>query len=253
MSLCPVRLYPGADLRTAIQALARVGTKLGDPAYLDVARRALAIFDLDAPAGVRVRTAVGAHYLLYSFAPGYRVLNGFLQSITGLYDLADLAGNARARRLFDAGDREARLEVPGYDTGAWSMYDRVDESNLSYHQLVTGFLGNLCQRTRAAVYCRTARRFAADLVQPPRLAVLTARVPPGAVALVRFSVSKISSVRMTAERAGSTAVITAATVARGRHAYAWRTPAGGGTFTVRLAATDLAGNRGTASRAVRVG
>ncbi len=238
---------------TAIQALARVGTKLGDPAYLDVARRALAIFDLDAPAGVRVRTAVGAHYLLYSFAPGYRVLNGFLQSITGLYDLADLAGNARARRLFDAGDREARLEVPGYDTGAWSMYDRVDESNLSYHQLVTGFLGNLCQRTRAAVYCRTARRFAADLVQPPRLAVLTARVPPGAVALVRFSVSKISSVRMTAERAGSTAVITAATVARGRHAYAWRTPAGGGTFTVRLAATDLAGNRGTASRAVRVG
>jgi hypothetical protein len=38
--------------------------------------------------------------------------------------------------------------VPHYDTGAWSLYDQFEESNLSYHELLTEFLNHLCQRTR---------------------------------------------------------------------------------------------------------
>lgn len=237
---------------TAIQAFARAGDRLGDPAYTDTARTALALFEADAPSGVRVRTPAGAHYLLYSYAPRYRVLNGFLQSITGLYDLATLANDARARRLFDAGDRQARIEIPRYDTGAWSLYDEAGESNLSYHDLVTGFLANLCARTGAAAYCRTERRFRAYRVQPPRLAVLTSTARRGAVALIRFRTSKIASVRMTVAGGSGATVVTTATVGRGTHAYAWRAPDRTGPFAVRITATDLAGNRAVAAGPLRL-
>jgi len=85
-----------------------------------------------------------------------------LQAITGLYDYAKLSGDHRAQRLFHAGDVRARRETPRYDTGSWSYY-ALPNRNLStwdYHVLVTGFLENLCERTGAHVYCRTARRFA---------------------------------------------------------------------------------------------
>ena len=43
-------------------------------------------------AQVRVRAGAGNHYLIYSFDSGLRVLNGFLQSLVGLYDYAEAAG-----------------------------------------------------------------------------------------------------------------------------------------------------------------
>ena len=109
------------------------------------------------PRACACRPRGGAHYLLYSFAPGLRVLNGFIQSLVGLYDYAALAGDPRARALFAAGEREARAEVPAFDTGAWSLYSRgsvTRESDLGYHDLLRDFLDGLCDRTAAtAVYC----------------------------------------------------------------------------------------------------
>jgi hypothetical protein len=111
---------------------------------------------------VRVSAHGGYHYLLYSFAPGLRVLNAFLQTITGLYDYAHLSGDDRARTLYKRGDKAARREAPKYDTGKWSYYALPNKnlSTLDYHALVTGFLENLCERTGAHVYCRLAKRFA---------------------------------------------------------------------------------------------
>ena len=40
------------------------------------------------------RAASGRHYLIYSFSSGLRVLNGFLQSLVGLYDFADATNDA---------------------------------------------------------------------------------------------------------------------------------------------------------------
>jgi hypothetical protein len=152
----------GMATATGMQALARGATFFGEPRFMAAAAKALPIFRKPPPVGVRVRTGHGSHYLLYSFAPGLRVLNAFLQAITGLYDYAKLNDDRRARRLFHAGDREARRATPHYDTGSWSYY-ALPNKNLStwdYHVLVTGFLENLCERTGARVYCRTARRFA---------------------------------------------------------------------------------------------
>ena len=56
------------------------------------------------------------------------------------------------------------------DTGAWSLYQLGGaESDLSYHELLTGFLRNLCDRTGVAIYCTTATAFARDLKEPPAL------------------------------------------------------------------------------------
>jgi hypothetical protein len=137
----------GLSQGTAIQALSRAYSRLKEPALLTAAQQALGLFQTPPPAGVRVDTPAGAHYLEYTYAPHERILNGFIQAVTGLYDYAKLTGDPLGLKLFEAGDAEARVEVPHYDTGAWSLYDQHSESNLNYHELLAEFLQNLCQRT----------------------------------------------------------------------------------------------------------
>ena len=150
----------GMAQATGMQALARGATFFAEPRFMITARKALPLFHKPPTAGVRVRSGRGHHYLLYSFSPGLRVLNAFLQSITGLYDYAKLNGDGRARELFEAGDRAARRELPRYDDGDWSLYSLGGvEASKSYHQLVIQFLENLCERTKTRIYCRYARKF----------------------------------------------------------------------------------------------
>ena len=77
------------------------------------------------------------------------MLNGFIQSLVGLYDYAGLANSDDGRALFAAGRPRRGVEVPHYDTGAWSLYDQSTESDLSYHTLLRDFLSHLCDRLRA--------------------------------------------------------------------------------------------------------
>jgi hypothetical protein len=137
----------GLSQGTALQALSRAYSRLKNPAYLAADKQALGIFLTPPPAGVLVRTAAGSHYLEYTYAPQERILNGFIQADIGLYDYTKYTGDPLGQKLFEAGDAEARVEVPHYDTGAWSMYDQHSESNLNYHELLTEFLQNLCTRT----------------------------------------------------------------------------------------------------------
>jgi hypothetical protein len=131
---------------TAVQALSRGAVRLTRPVYFDVARQALAIFEVPPPLGVRLTTPNGAWYLIYSFAPHQLVLNAFIQSLVGLYDFSTLANDQTGRTLFSDGVAQARIDVPHYDTGAWSLYDQSTESDLGYHELLGGFLRNLCNR-----------------------------------------------------------------------------------------------------------
>jgi hypothetical protein len=138
----------GLSQGTALQVLARAWSRLKEPAYLTAAQQALGIFEQPPPQGVRVLTPAGATYAEYTYAPADRILNGFVQALVGLYDYTSITKDALGLRLFEAGDAEARAEVPHYDTGAWSLYDQFSESNLNYHELLTEFLQHLCERTR---------------------------------------------------------------------------------------------------------
>ena len=145
--------------------MARAATRLQRQAEIfPIALRGLGIFETAPPAGVRVPAGDGAHYLQYSGLPNLFILNGFIQSLVGLYDFAALTGDATARSLFDAGDLAARKEVPTFDTGAWSLYSRGSsktESDLGYHKLLRDFLTQLCKRTTTIQYCSAEQHFTA--------------------------------------------------------------------------------------------
>jgi hypothetical protein len=138
----------GLSQGTALQVLTRAWSRFKEPTYLLTAQEALGIFETPPPAGVAVSTPAGTLYAQYSYAPADRILNGFIQALVGLYDYASATKDPLGLQLFDAGDAEARLEVPTYDTGAWSLYDQFSESDLNYHELLTEFLQHLCERTR---------------------------------------------------------------------------------------------------------
>ena len=193
----------GLSQGTALQALSRAAARLGEPRYFEAARAALGIFRTAPPEGVRVDTPVGAHYLQYSFAPGLHIINGFVQALNGLYDFAAFANDAEGRALFAAGEAQARVELPTFDTGAWSLYQPGKESDLGYHELVRDFLRALCKRVPdPALYCTEADRFTAYLRQPPVLALKStfalARKPSKLV----FTLNKVSTVTLTVLRKG---------------------------------------------------
>ncbi len=226
---------------TAIEALTRAFQASGDSSYLTLAHQALRVFTLPPPVGVAVRTSRGARYLQYTFAPGDSILNAFLQSLIGLYDYAQVSGDPLAQRLFAAGDYEAQAEIPSFDTGAWSLYQPGIEDSLSYHELVTGFLEQLCQRTQAQVYCATARHFRQYLKTPPALTLLTHQLRARRAASVHFGLSKYSHVGIVLIRGNGTVFATSAYFAYGTGEF--EVPAlRRGSYTIHLAATDLAGN-----------
>lgn len=255
----------GLSQGTGLEMLARAGAILHSRAALGAARRALALFKTPPPAGVRIATRAGAAYAEYTFAPGDHILNGFIQADVGLYEYARLTGSTVGARLFAAGDAQARIETPHYNTGSWSLYDQFGESTLNYHVLLAEFLRHLCRLTREgppgaprsladgasapprpiaadAVYCRTATDFYADLHTPPKLHVLTARGADGRAAAITISVSKISSVTLSVARGRRVLWSTSLTLSGGRHSLWWDAPRKPGHYTVDLAATDLAGN-----------
>ncbi len=242
---------------TAVEALARAATRLHREAeILPIAQRALGVFKKRTPTGVRVPLAHGDHYAIYSFAPNLRVLNGFIQSLVGLWDYARISKDPLGTQLFEAAEPEARVETPTYDTGAWSLYSRgssTHESNLSYHDLLQDFLADLCKRTSVDVYCTTADHFLVYKTVAPVLTVRAKTLRGGTYGRVPFRLSKISTVTLQITR-GAHVVETRpfGAVGYGRRTFGWQVPRKAGTYTVALTARDLAGNATSDTTTLRV-
>jgi hypothetical protein len=232
----------GMAQATGIQALGRAADLLGEPRYAKTARRALGAFEARPPTGVRTTgPRGGVHYLQYSFAPRLYIFNGFLQTLIGLYDFGRIVGDARARRLYDQAEPEARREVPLSDVGDWSRYSYAGaESTRDYHELLREFLQSMCTRRLGPVYCEYARKYRGYQVDPPEVTyqgpVVAAEDKPAAL---RFNVSKLSAVQVTVTRPDGRVVFDRlGTFRRGSGSFTW-TPRGPSTFTVRVAAKEL--------------
>jgi hypothetical protein len=242
---------------TALTALVRAGLRLKDTTWYDAARQAVGIFRVAAPEGVAQKTANGTHYLQYSFAPRLHILNGFIQSLNGLFDYAKILDDEEGRALFAAGRERAAYELPRYDTGGWSKYSEFTESSLHYHDVLRGFVASLCTRLERAQqdgdpFCHYAAEFTLDLTRDPVITfdasqgTLRARRP----ARVRFSIDKPGTVTLVITRGAFThrAVVP---VRSGPHSFGWRPPAAG-SYAISISATDYAGNSSTVSSAATV-
>jgi heparosan-N-sulfate-glucuronate 5-epimerase len=108
----------------AISALVRGHRITGDQRLLDIAEAATRVFRKNVEDG-GVRTFEAGH-ALYEEYPGYplaRVLDGFLFSLLGLYDLAVQTGDPGVRALFTDGVAGLRHMLPFWDyRGRWSRY-----------------------------------------------------------------------------------------------------------------------------------
>ena len=242
----------GMAQATGIQAYGRTAQLLDEPAYLEPARRALGAFETLPPTGVRATgPAGGIHYLQYSFAPRLWIFNAFLQSLIGLHDFADIAGEQRARELYDEAEPEAREELPLSDVGDWSRYSYAGaESSHDYHELLREFLQSMCSRRLGAVYCDYAKRYRGYQVNPP---VLTYTGPESAnedePTTISFTLSKLSAVELKIQRPdGHIAYSRLTTFRRGSGSFTW-TPRGPGVYTVSLAAKELRTGLGKKDRA----
>jgi hypothetical protein len=240
---------------TAIQALARGSTLLHEPSYMRVAKSALGVFDRSAPLGVRsAARGGGVHYLLYSFSPGEHVLNAFMQTLNGIYDYALLSGDKHASRLFHDGDRAARREMSGYDTGAWTRYSlNGAEASLNYQEVATSAVGHLCKRSKIAFYCRAAKRFGGYLKKPTRIHYKGARsARAGSRVALGFTIDKVSCITAKVTDASGHGVYRARTkFIRGRHAFTWA-PRKPGRYKVRLDVLDLKQNKSSVEAGITV-
>jgi hypothetical protein len=249
---------------TAMQALARAGNRLADPALTEVAGRARGAFERRTPRGVRVPQDAGADwYALYSFAPSLYVLNGHLQAVNGLRTYAEYApADVPAAELFRAGDRAARARIASFDTGAWSLYSRPGwrggpEASLNYHTLNRDFARNLCKGTAEPAYCTAADHFTEYLKQDPTVEPHRA-VPSPATAgkgvKFRFKLSKVGRVGIVVRYGGKTYLSTSAGFTRGERYIRWVPPRlkTERTYSYTLYARDLAGNSSSAEGKVRV-
>jgi hypothetical protein len=245
----------GMTQGTALQALTRGTRVLGSPRYLDLARRAVRLFALAPPLGVSLPADGGHHYVMYSTLPSLHILNGHLQAVTALRDLAVQTGDSVALRAYREGERAARAELPQGDTGAWSLYSLGGaEASLSYQELTTTFLGNLCRRTSDAVFCDGRERFERYLREPPAVRIALPRaLRKGRAVRGSFTLSKVSDVVVRVHDRRGTFVVRRFHAPRGTYPLAF-TPRLSRHVELTVTATSLSGHtaRALAARTVTV-
>ena len=118
----------------AMSVLTRAFRESRDEKYLRGAVRALKLFTIPtSEGGVVARFMESSHvwYEEYPTKPSSFILNGFMYSLLGLYDLfATLPNESHyaadlklSKQLFDDGIASLRAILPFYDTGSGSVYD----------------------------------------------------------------------------------------------------------------------------------
>ena len=93
--------------------------------YLESANKALAPFETTVEQGgvLRLWNNSNKFYEEYPTEPASFVLNGFIFSLIGLYDLYKIANNKKAKELFEEGMNTLEILLPLYDLGSCSAYD----------------------------------------------------------------------------------------------------------------------------------
>lgn len=124
----PPGWYSAMAQGQAMSTLVRAYKKTLDYKYLSAALRATKIFRIpSAEGGVLAKLWDKIPwYEEYPTTPSSFVLNGFIYSLIGLYDLQTMAGPEEGReayQLYTEGMRSLKTLLPLYDTGSGTIYD----------------------------------------------------------------------------------------------------------------------------------
>ena len=124
----PPGWYSAMAQGQAMSLLVRAYLRTRNKKYLDAAVRATHIFDVNSSEGGIQARFMDKHvwYEEYPTTPSCFVLNGFIYSLIGLYDLKTLAPSSErhhAERLYTAGIESLQALLPLFDTGSGSIYD----------------------------------------------------------------------------------------------------------------------------------
>ncbi|KAM3719881.1 D-glucuronyl C5-epimerase [Dirofilaria immitis] len=112
----------------ALSVLTRAYVVTNDAKYLQIAKRALRLFKTEAAKGGVLNELFGHPWFEeYPTTPGTFVLNGFLYSLIGLYDFAQVSSShddeIDSATLFSMGLESLRIFLPLFDTGSGTFYD----------------------------------------------------------------------------------------------------------------------------------
>lgn len=165
----------------ALSVLTRAYAVTNNISYLLISSKALDLFEMDASDG-GVRNMLFGHVWFeeYPTTPGSFVLNGFMYSLIGLHDFANVKladddpeearlGAERASVLFATGMDSLRTFLPLYDTGSGSIYDlrhvglrsAPNIARWDYHAVHVYLLKWLVQITGDKMLNETAERWIA--------------------------------------------------------------------------------------------
>ena len=156
----------------AMSLLTRAYLYTKNQAYLKAALRATNLFKVKSKDKGVLTMFLNQYpwYEEYPTSPSLLVLNGFIYSLLGLYDLKLTAGpqyGAEAAELFDQGMRSLKFMLPIYDSGSGSFYDLRHitmhiEPNLArwdYHTLHVSLLYFLATIDSDPIFKTTAVRW----------------------------------------------------------------------------------------------
>ncbi len=133
--------YPSAMVQgLGISCLTRAALVTGDTRFTESAVLALKPYQRDVrDGGVAGHDGGQVFYEEYPAIPYHHVLNGFIYAMWGLHDLAQLASDSDAARLFDEGLQTLIDWLPRFDIGYWSLYHLAagsrNPATVHYHHL----------------------------------------------------------------------------------------------------------------------
>ena len=124
----PPGWYSAMAQGQAMSLLVRAYLRTHNSKYLDAALRATHLFDVPSKDGGVLAKFAGryAWYEEYPTTPSVFVLNGFIYSLIGLYDLKTVVDPSEAReasRLYSTGMTSLKQLLPLFDTGSGTIYD----------------------------------------------------------------------------------------------------------------------------------
>lgn len=242
--------YSAMAQGVAASAGISVWNRNGDDEYLDQAIR----FGNSALAfGITVADN-GLWFPLYVSKPGFRVLNGHLQTVLAMNDLADATGDDGFADAFNRSVAATKAVLPAYDTGGWGRYAPGQDAPVKYMSLMATQLKQLGDITGDPAFTTVGAAFAADLKTPPVLTGPTKPVKPLQLKkfkdkpFVKLLVKRDKPVKLTirvTKKGGGASGIGpfSVNVASGSGRIKITLPRKKGMYVVRADAKDWAGNR----------